>query len=336
MSARDFSTGGVFVSAITENDRRLSNVINLAALQTETSPTLGQKASGNYRKGRFNLNGLQFVIENPKGSVRSGVSSTGKRWSVEMPAHYGYVSRTNGADGDQVDVYVGLRPSSGKIYVFDQVFNGVFDEHKVMIGFPTLEEAKDVYSRSFTGSPPYGGSAEMTWAEFKDWLETGDQHREITSQAVEKFTRTVQLMKSHEDHDGDIFLYGAVMVPDLEDRTKFRDILSEDVIRRSARKYLTKSRNTGYRHKAILHGDDAEITQSFIAPADMKIGENEIPRGSWVIECCVKNPELKKQVANGEIAAFSYGASSLRWRIEEVTGDQVRKTRWMGPRGDHK
>jgi hypothetical protein len=68
----------------------------------------------------------------------------------------------------------------------------------------------------------------------------------------------------------------------------------------------------------------------------MKIGENEIPRGSWVIECCVKNPELKKQVANGEIAAFSYGASSLRWRIEEVTGDQVRKTRWMGPRGDHK
>ena len=53
------------------------------------------------------LQGLDIAIENPKGSERKGVGKDGEEWSVAMPSHYGFVRRTEGADGDQVDVYVG-------------------------------------------------------------------------------------------------------------------------------------------------------------------------------------------------------------------------------------
>ena len=56
-----------------------------------------------------------------------------------MPAHYGYVRGTEGADADQVDVYVGERPDSPNVWVVNQVDadSGKFDEHKAFIGFET-------------------------------------------------------------------------------------------------------------------------------------------------------------------------------------------------------
>jgi hypothetical protein len=62
-----------------------------AAKITNTEPTQGQIESGNYRKGRFIWNGLEIVIENPEGSVRSGIDSDGKSWETKMQNHYGYI-----------------------------------------------------------------------------------------------------------------------------------------------------------------------------------------------------------------------------------------------------
>ncbi len=65
-------------------------------------------------KGRVSFHGLPFVMENPKDSTRSGVDADGKPWEAKLPADYGYLSRTEGADGDQVDAYIGPRQGASQ------------------------------------------------------------------------------------------------------------------------------------------------------------------------------------------------------------------------------
>jgi phage-related protein (TIGR01555 family) len=86
---------------------------------------------------------LQIGIETRKGEIRRG---------VEMPADYGYIMRTTGADGDRVDVFVGpFDPVDLPAFIVEQRYlDGRSDEHKVLIGFQTIDQATLVYDQSFS------------------------------------------------------------------------------------------------------------------------------------------------------------------------------------------
>ena len=155
-----------------------------AAKEADRNPTEGQKEAGNYKMGHVQWNGLDITIETAKGAMRKGKDSDGEEWSVKMPAHYGYVKRTEGADGDHVDVYMGDNPESDTVVVVDQVDaeSRAFDEHKVMLGFANRKTALDFYVQGFSdgkGADRIGGHKVMTVAEFKDWLENGDQTKPV-------------------------------------------------------------------------------------------------------------------------------------------------------------
>jgi hypothetical protein len=157
--------------------------------RVNTNPTEAQKAAGNYKKGHTTFQGLDITIENPKGSKRSGVGDGGKRWSVTMPAHYGYIKRTEGADGDHVDVYLGPSSKSNKVFVVDQQDHKTkaFDEHKVMLGYDRERDALADYKRAFSdgkGSDRVKHITEMTVAEFKVWLRHCNTRRPVRSRAI--------------------------------------------------------------------------------------------------------------------------------------------------------
>lgn len=145
-------------------------------------PTEAQKEAGNYAKTHVKVQGFDIAIENPKGSIRSGKDRNGETWSVKMPIAYGYIKRTEGADGDQVDVYVGERPQVSKVFVVDQVDadTKAFDEHKVFMGVPTPQAVRAIYSRAFSdgrGPDRLGAITPMTIEEFKAWLRDGDMKK---------------------------------------------------------------------------------------------------------------------------------------------------------------
>jgi len=147
-------------------------------------PTEAQKEAGNYKKHHMRFQGLDIAIENLKGSTRSGVGPTGARWSVVMPADYGYIKRTEGADGDHVDCYVGPHSDSREIYVVDQIDPRTkkFDEHKCFLGFKSEADAVKTYDRGFSdGSGPRRRASvhTMTMQEFKHWLERGDTTKRV-------------------------------------------------------------------------------------------------------------------------------------------------------------
>jgi hypothetical protein len=146
-----------------------------AEAETDTNPTEAQKEAGNYKKGHVRIDGFDITIENPKGSVRSGVDANGKRWENTMNNTYGYMRGTEGVDGDHIDVFLSDNPEKGNVYVVDQQNpeTGEFDEHKVMYGFNSMEEAKEAYLANYTpGWKGLGTITEVSKDEFKKWINS--------------------------------------------------------------------------------------------------------------------------------------------------------------------
>lgn len=155
---------------------RISEAKNIfdAEQEVNTNPTEAQKEAGNYKKGHIKIGGFDITIENPKGSERSGVDDNGQPWSVTMNNSYGYIRGTEGVDGDHVDVFLSDQPSSGKVYVIDQVKeDGSFDEHKVMYGFASVDDAKEAYLANYSsGWKGLGKTTEVSKELFNEWVKS--------------------------------------------------------------------------------------------------------------------------------------------------------------------
>ncbi|MCR4450658.1 PLxRFG domain-containing protein [Aeromonas veronii] len=162
--------------------------IEAARAEVAPEPTDAQKEAGNYKKGHLKLQGLDIVLENPKGSTRSGTDKDGKAWQSTMAHDYGYIKRTLGADGDHVDVFIGERPDSETVYVVDQVDpkTGKFDEHKVMMGFADEQAAQAGYLANYEkGWKGLGSIKAMPVEEFKRWVKGGDTTKPVADAAKE-------------------------------------------------------------------------------------------------------------------------------------------------------
>lgn len=150
------------------------NAIAAARAEVDTNPTEGQKKAGNYKKGHVKVDGYDITIENPKGSVRSGVDPNGKAWEQEMHNDYGYILGTVGFDKDHLDIFLSDDPTQGNVYVVDQVKeDGTFDEHKVMYGFPDAESARQAYLSNYEeGWKGLGAITPVSKEEFKKWVNS--------------------------------------------------------------------------------------------------------------------------------------------------------------------
>ncbi|HCI2494117.1 PLxRFG domain-containing protein [Pseudomonas aeruginosa] len=166
--------------------------IEAAAHEAATSPqndrpepSDAQKEAGNYAKGHIRVQGLDITVENPRGSDRAGKRPDGSEWRHTMSDHYGYIKRTEGADGEQVDAYIGPNPEAARIYVVDQLDqqSGGFDEHKVMMGFDSQDAAVAAYRSNFDAGWKVGPVRDMSVDEFKAWLKEGDTTKPVNESA---------------------------------------------------------------------------------------------------------------------------------------------------------
>jgi N12 class adenine-specific DNA methylase len=193
-------------SEISETQAKISE----EEAKVDTEPTEAQKEAGNYRKGHIKLDGYNISIEQPKGSIRSGIDEQGNPWSVTMNNTYGYIRGTEGVDGDHIDVFLSDNPEEGDIFVVDQIKpDGSFDEHKVMFGFPDMEAARKAYLSNYSeGWQGLGAITAVSREEFKKWVESshrktkpfaeyksvtaeGEQHEESSTADQEEESETV-------------------------------------------------------------------------------------------------------------------------------------------------
>ena len=149
--------------------------VNAGAPDAADNPTEGQKRVGNYQKVHLNMDGMRISIENPKGSYRYGTSPDGVKWKSLLACDYGDIRGTEGTDGDPVDIYLSDHPEKGAVFVIDQIDpkTGKFDEHKVMYGFNSIEDATNTYLACYQkGWKGLGWITPVTKAEFKKWLDS--------------------------------------------------------------------------------------------------------------------------------------------------------------------
>lgn len=151
--------------------------ISTAIAATHPNPSPAQREAGNYRKGKVRLHGLLISIENPKGTRRR------PEWKP-LAAHYGYINRTEGRDGDHVDVYLGPNLRSELVFVIDQVTESGkrFDEHKAILGCVSKAQAKRLYLANYQPGWKCGPITAMTIEQFKTWLAKGDTTRRVAEQ----------------------------------------------------------------------------------------------------------------------------------------------------------
>ena len=136
-----------------EGETSLSEQIATASADVNTEPTEAQKEAGNYKKGHVQVGTFDITIEQPEGSVRKGTDANGKQWERKMHNTYGYFRGTEGVDGDHIDVFLSndIDGWNGRnVYVVDRYNpDGSFDEHKVMLGFNDMDEAKSDYLSNY-------------------------------------------------------------------------------------------------------------------------------------------------------------------------------------------
>lgn len=138
-------------------------------LFVKSLPTPAQLKAGNYPKRKLSWRGLTISIENEAGSVRRGTDPSGEPWEIRMRFPYGYFNRTEGVDGDQVDVYVGPDLDAPTVYVVHQRKAGDwqrYDEDKVMIGFASERAAIAAFRAHYNDKRFLGPVTAMPAAEF--------------------------------------------------------------------------------------------------------------------------------------------------------------------------
>ena len=160
----------------------LSEQISTASAEVNTEPTEAQKEAGNYKKGHVQVGTFDITIEQPEGSIRRGKDANGRQWEHKMHNTYGYFRGTEGVDGDHIDVFLSndIDGWNGrKVFVVDQYNpDGTFDEHKVMLGFNDIDEAKSDYLANYEKGWENGRRIDVTpvnLEDFEKWI--GSSHR---------------------------------------------------------------------------------------------------------------------------------------------------------------
>lgn len=120
-------------------------------------------------KRRLDFLGLPINIEIEAGDFKKGVDEQGQQWQKEYAIPYGEIDRTEGEDGDPVDVYLGPWQNPGcLVYVVHQLKRDrTPDEDKVMLGFQNAEIAEEAY-RLHGPDWGFGSMDAMTLDEFKN------------------------------------------------------------------------------------------------------------------------------------------------------------------------
>ena len=171
------------------NEQPLSAKIEAASAEVNTDPTEAQKEAGNYKKGHVQVGTFDITIEQPQGSVRKGTDADGKQWESKMNNTYGYIRGAVGVDGDHIDVFLSndIDGWNGrKVFVVDQYNpDGSFDEHKVMLGFNDVDEAKSDYLANYESGWENGRRIDVSTVnleDFEKWIASSKRKTKAFSE----------------------------------------------------------------------------------------------------------------------------------------------------------
>ena len=165
-------SGGVEGPHLLSGDRQSSHVAKVAA------------SSGSSKlRGHTVVSGIPIAIEKRIGDIRSGVGADGVKWKTRLSMAYGYIKGSKGADGEDIDCYVGPHKDAPNAYVVHQrKSDGTgYDEDKVILGLRNKEEATKGYLAHYNSDKFLGPVKEVPVERLKEMLSTGKKLEKISA-----------------------------------------------------------------------------------------------------------------------------------------------------------
>jgi len=184
----------------TRSGRRSMSVTTMLRKDKEgslfkTSEDYGKNSKGFKLQGKTDVQGIPVAIENRKGSVRSGKNDDGTTWRTKYKVPYGYIEGTKGADGDEVDAYVGPAKDAPKAYVVHQKKeDGSYDEDTVMLGFRSKASAKKAILAHYDDPKYVGDIVTMGLRHLKDLMSRKKKLVKLSSRTTKKRKSDVPTM----------------------------------------------------------------------------------------------------------------------------------------------
>ncbi len=143
--------------------------------------------------------------------------------------------------------------------------------------------------------------------EVDDWDGTVEDEFRITGRVIKAEERGEQR-----------FVLGVVLEPEIVDAQE--DIYSPEEVRKVAHRFLEEFRGLGLMHQVSVNGQ-VKIVESYIALDDLRIGDEVVKKGTWLLGVHVLSDALWAQVKAGDFTGFSIGGSARRVPEPAATGD---------------
>lgn len=132
--------------------------------------------------GHTTVQGIPIAIENRVGSTRSGKNEDGSAWKTKFKIPYGYIKKSKGADGEEVDAYVGPHKEAPTAYVIHQLRDdGKHDEDTVMLGFQSKAEARAGILAHYDNPDLIGATHSVPIERLKKLLASGKKLVKIST-----------------------------------------------------------------------------------------------------------------------------------------------------------
>jgi hypothetical protein len=141
--------------------------------------------------------GLRIAVEREAGEVRAWSSPTGERGQTVMQVPHGFIRGADGADGEDLDVYVGPNEAAPFVFLVHQKRApdfSVFDEDKAMVGFDTPTMARECYLAHYD-SRFFGGMSMVRTEHFARLFAPKMKPRDLIKSLIPKDTEGDKAVK---------------------------------------------------------------------------------------------------------------------------------------------
>ncbi|MBY0052286.1 terminase [Brevibacillus agri] len=137
--------------------------------------------------------------------------------------------------------------------------------------------------------------------------------KEEGKEALQKDIRIAKADKAKQ------IVYGLVYEPDVADA--HGDMMTAEEIEKAAHGFMERQNTYNIDKQHDLEADKGYVVESYIAPLDMALGDQEIKKGSWVAGVKVTDADTWEQIEKGEITGFSMWGVGKREKIEGASSD---------------
>jgi hypothetical protein len=165
-------------------DLKTADDVATAVAAASQDHSHAQGEAQNHAMAHARWAGLDVSFEAPAGGTRRGINrETKEAWEGTVgPAPYGYIRGVKAKDGQQLDLFMGNNPQSGRVFVLDEndKTTGQYRQAKVMGGFDTPQDAMAAYlGMSGKTQGMVRAVREFTVPEFKALIKPGKIDRPL-------------------------------------------------------------------------------------------------------------------------------------------------------------